>query len=1764
MPLSMLDLGAAVGPLSVIQAAEEYDDVTDQTGEATGGTGGEAYLNIAGATDKRPSLPQGASLSGKAGVRMRQQSSASTSSGGSGNNGNIVFRQSKIARGFAGMTLPDMQGNRMSVVDHHTMVSGDDLGDLDAGMFTYAGDAAPVMQVLDEMPDYPIDGDEIASRIPFRSLFDLLPSGPGVAVYSTDGRSPLTHEELKRFIGEFSLAEFGLGPTDRVALALPNGPELGVAMLAVCSRCCSVPVNPQSTASELTHDLASIGAKALLVLHGQSNAHLSATADALKIPLLSLIPSDTECGIFSVMQLRGSQAGPIRPPGVLRSSSTGSAGVSIGIAATDTFNPSEWTTPDQHALLLHTSGTSGKKKIVPYRLRTIVVGAACIIKGWKLTPEDINLNMMPLFHIGGIARNVFSPVLSGGGVVLCQGFDPTLFWDILDNGTPATWYYASPTMHQAYCEEASRRRVETGSVPDIQIRFIANAAGSLLPALANMMKTTFNCTILPGYGMTECMPISCPPLTYNLERKGSSGRPAGPQVAILDGNGKPAATGTQGNICVRGAPCFDGYEANDDANESSFFPGGWFNTGDLGYFDDDKYLYINGRSKEVINRGGEIISPFEIEEALLPHPDIHKVICFAAAHDTLQETIGVYLVMLEHAVRPDLKALQKFCAKSLHPSKWPQIILFVTGELRDVPRGPGSGKPLRQQLASRAGLPELTEATPDAERLYECKCPPKGTSLKEPIASTKVVPDMAKSAALFKEVGQQLGVTNAVVVSKSLQRGRKRIIGYVSPGSIDTAKLMAAAEAAAGAKGVHRYELPEIVVATDQEDAIGAVINGKSSSLLPPPGPSAKTGTNKPRNQLQAKVAKTWRALLGMEDDEELDVTASFFEIGGTSLMAGQLAALMRREYGITMGVSDVFNGPTVAEMAKLVSAQTKNRYSTMGTVKLGAGTLMSTIGSGASSMMRGMSMRFGRSRRGDRTATMGKGMTLNGKLGTHSMEGQADTQKRSSTGIVPLSVQLLPLLLWSPLRRAMIWICFLVMWSQYMALGVQRFLALLCALATIRLGTRIAMPLLGIFLKWLVMGRYKPGAYPLYGSYYLRWWTTEQMLAICGRGVFAWSSLGLRVYYRMLGASIGANVQIDPGCKIGEADLLDIGADSLIDLKAVVRPFALDKGTMTLRRIRLGKGTSIGIRSVVAPGARLPEGTAIGPLSSSYELESARDENRDYCTKNFPGPRLAWRLFVGWPIIGFVNLVAFAPVLGMLFLITQMDFYVSDLEGSPTAIMEWFSGWERIGYYMAIKVVRECVVPWFNFFAILFVKRAIVGKFRPGPRNTDGGWQSFRHWIMAQLLSDGTLGGVTLLLGKHYDAVSWCLRRMGAKVGKRVYWPGSGVFCNEHDLLSVGDDVVFGSRTTIIAADAKDVAPITIKEGCFVADRCVLLPGTTLERNATLGSGGLAHKHCTLPPGSVAVGSKECRAVLLNPGDRDKAMSEATVRPFGKAFHRHGGFRAPYFVLREWMVVLYHHIWYAIMACWHSMPLVASLVTAKMILGGTFEGESFRDSGGIFVLLFLPYFFVSCILSLLLAVGIKWTVIGTRKVGKQPWDEDNYCQRWQIYLCMEEIRRGVGFGGRGILDFLGGSWYIVAYFRALGATIGSDTCLYPTGGDPMMTEPDLVTINDGACVDDASLISHLNAKGVFSLNELNLGAYSTMRSMSRLLSGASLGDRARLLEHTLIYSGEYVDPGSTWQGWPGAAIGFDIKGKGRRKNPKGPRRRRASQQAQI
>lgn len=1110
------------------------------------------------------------------------------------------------------------------------------------------------------------------------------------------------------------------------------------------------------------------------------------------------------------------------------------------------------------------------------------------------------------------------------------------------------------------------------------------------------------------------VPITAPPQGYQLERHGSSGRPIGPEVKILKNDGTEVPQGSIGNICVRGAPCFDGYEGNDEANAEAFFSGGWFNTGDLGWVDADDYLYITGRSKEVINRGGEIISPFEVEECLMQHPDILKPLCFAAPHDTLQETVGVALVMREGRPRPNLKKLKKYCAKHLHPSKWPAVICFVD----ELPKGPGSGKPQRVKFAERIELNELTDNIDDADRLYEAKVPPAGTPLSV------------------------------------------------------------------------RFPAKKISVVDDAQETTHCTVV-------------------KPRDEFEHRMSAIWQKHLS--DVPDLSVDSSFFEVGGSSLMAGQLASSIRNEFGISMGVSDVFANSTLEDMAGHVRRQ------------------------------RPLSGTSERTKNDERTIATSHSDTDSDSAFSLRDSFDADARKAMRplppTRFLALIVQILPLFLWAPLRRGAVWIAFVYTWRVYLAYALDRYFSLLLALATTRIAARLIMPFVGIACKWLIIGRYKKGRHPYYSADYLRWWACDQILSICGRGVFNWSNTGLRLYLRLMGAKVGKGVVIDTRANVGEYDLIALGDNVVLDSKASVRPFTLDRGTILLEPISIGGGSTVGLRSVVAPGARVKPNSSIGPQSSSYAVDDHVASNNQFNTMLFAGPRPLWKA-VGYLIVALVNIIAYLPILAMLIVLTRMWWYHENLE-TVQAVFIWFVQWQRVLFYLAIKAVNEIVCPWMYFFAVVFVKRVVIGPFKPGPKDNSGGWGTTRHWVMAQLLPSGTLGGVTILLGKHYEAISWCLRLLGANVGKRIYWPGSGVKCTEHDLLSVGDDAVFGSRSIVLTSDREESAHVRIGDGCFLADRCVLLPGVEMKRNSTIGSGGLGPKNFTAPPGSVFVGSEGNKPVRLPGGlDEDSAMKESTVRPFGKAFHRVDGFKAPYFVYREWMIIIYHHIWHALCAMWHAGPIIASLQLTRLYLGdfSTCRGSNITTC---FLIIFPCIFLASQILSLLGVIGIKWLVIGKRSPGSYRWDESSYCQRWQVFLCGERLRQKVGFGGRGILDFIRGSAYLNMYYRALGAKIGQGTCLYPTGGDPMMTEPDCVVIGNNCGIDEASIISHLNTKGMFSLQMLRLDDFATMRSSSRLLAGASMERNSRLLEHTLVYSGECVQAHSTMQGWPSRCIGL-------------------------
>lgn len=477
-------------------------------------------------------------------------------------------------------------------------------------------------------------------------------------------------------------------------------------------------MNPGNTDEELKADLTRIHTKAVLVPADVSPDRVSAF-ESCGIRVLKIKPR-APCGVFDIEGKPAEAA--IRNPSGVRDA----------------------------ILILATSGTSGTKKIVPYTLETIVIGAACVAASWALGPSDVNLNMMPLFHVGGIVRNLLAPLLTGGSSILCRGFDPGLFLDLADSKR-ATWYYAAPTMHHAVLQQWTLR----SPPPRINFRMIGNAAGGLLPSLAQQIQETFHCTVLPSYGMTECMPITAPRMDYKLDRPGTSGRAVGPELAVMDDAWRPVAPMAVGNIVVRGPPVFGGYEADEKANSSAFNADGWFSTGDMGYLDQDGYIYITGRSKEVINRGGEIISPFEVEEALAQHPRIQQVLAFSALHDTLQEAVGVVVVPKAGKMRPDLPELHSFLGHHLHPSKWPITIVYMD----DLPKNQ-TNKALRIGLAERLSLPEFTDEMPPVARLFEARCPPRTAALKSKIPSQAVEVNLQ---AVAQQLRQYPSIVRALI-----------------------------------------------------------------------------------------------------------------------------------------------------------------------------------------------------------------------------------------------------------------------------------------------------------------------------------------------------------------------------------------------------------------------------------------------------------------------------------------------------------------------------------------------------------------------------------------------------------------------------------------------------------------------------------------------------------------------------------------------------------------------------------------------------------------------------------------------------------------------------------------------------------------------------------------------------------------------------------------------------------------------------------------
>ncbi len=502
------------------------------------------------------------------------------------------------------------------------------------------------------------------------TLLDLLANGADAApAISAPGHAPLTYAQLRAFVAATldALRRLGLGRNDRVAIVLPNGPEMAVSFLAVAAGCTAAPLNPAYRAEEFEFYLTDLRAKLLIVEAGKASPAIE-VARRLGVPIAELAPTPADgIGTFRLQAAAAPQSAPAA---------------------------AERATPDDIALVLHTSGTTSRPKIVPLSQRNVCMSARNIRNTLGLTAADRNLNVMPLFHIHGLIACLLAPLSAGGEVCCSPGFDALQFFRWIGEVRP-TWYSAVPTMHQTVLARASKNADVIRASP---LRFIRSSSSALPVQVIKELEATFGAPLIEAYGMTEAAhQMASNPLPPATRKPGTVGLAAGPEVAIMDTEGRLLPPGTTGEIVIRGPNVTAGYENNPKANGEAF-TNGWFRTGDQGVMDAEGYVSITGRLKEIINRGGEKISPREVDEVLMEHAAVRQVVTFAVPHDKLGEDVAAAVVLREGAAATE-KELRDFLGQRLAPFKVPRTILF----LDEIPKG-ATGKLQRIGLAQKLGL----------------------------------------------------------------------------------------------------------------------------------------------------------------------------------------------------------------------------------------------------------------------------------------------------------------------------------------------------------------------------------------------------------------------------------------------------------------------------------------------------------------------------------------------------------------------------------------------------------------------------------------------------------------------------------------------------------------------------------------------------------------------------------------------------------------------------------------------------------------------------------------------------------------------------------------------------------------------------------------------------------------------------------------------------------------------------------------------------
>ncbi len=430
------------------------------------------------------------------------------------------------------------------------------------------------------------------------------------------------------------------GTRSRVAIVLPNGPEMSIALLAVCCIGAALPFNPLYREAEFEDYFHRTGVNFLLVGH-DDNGFAPEVAARLGIKVLRLNKNGRLAKAQNI-----DNSSPVKKQ----------------ITAPD---------PDDIALVLLTSGSTGRPKSVPLTHRNICTSAYEVVRSMGLGQSDRCLSMWEQFHIGGLVDLLLAPLSSGGTIISTSGFDAAKFYQLLADAKP-TWFQGVPTTLRELVFHAERNNI---AMQPNTLRLIRSVAAALPPRLMEEVESLFALPVIQTFGMTEAGPlITSTRLPPAVRIPGAVGTSCGSEIRILGPANTELESGETGEVAVRGSNVFSGYKNDTEAN-SKAFRNGWFLTGDTGYLDEDGQLFLTGRVKQIINRGGEKVNPQEVDDVLLAHPEVEEAATFALKHRTLGEDVGAAIVLRSDTSTTERELLQ-FLSSRLASFKVPQQLFM--------------------------------------------------------------------------------------------------------------------------------------------------------------------------------------------------------------------------------------------------------------------------------------------------------------------------------------------------------------------------------------------------------------------------------------------------------------------------------------------------------------------------------------------------------------------------------------------------------------------------------------------------------------------------------------------------------------------------------------------------------------------------------------------------------------------------------------------------------------------------------------------------------------------------------------------------------------------------------------------------------------------------------------------------------------------------------------------------------------------------------